>query len=128
MSSAFIIDNSIGFICGEFGTLLKTTNAGLTFINNDNTINAMKYKLQQNYPNPFNSSTIIKYELKNSANVNIKLYNIEGKDIKTLLNKNQNAGSYEILFNASEISAGVYFYTFEIDNVLIETRKLLLIK
>ena len=128
LTSIFIINNNTGYICGEFGSLLKTTNAGLTFVNTGNTIIPTQYILEQNYPNPFNSSTIIKYELKNSTNVNIKLYNIEGKEIRTLLNKNQNAGSYEIMFNASEITSGVYFYSFEIENVLIETRKLLLIK
>ncbi|MEZ4691316.1 MAG: hypothetical protein R3A12_14605 [Ignavibacteria bacterium] len=61
ITSVFMTDENTGYICGEFGTILKTTNAGLTFIkNNINESQISDYRLYQNYPNPFNSSTLIK--------------------------------------------------------------------
>ena len=84
--------------------------------------------LHQNYPNPFNSSTVIKYDIKNPSYVKIKLYNTEGKEIITLVSEYQNTGEYELLFDATELSNGVYYYSLLTNNLIKETKKLLLIK
>lgn len=68
------------------------------------------YLLSQNYPNPFNPSTIIKYQVPKESFVNIKVYNVIGKEIGTLVNENKQAGVYEVNFNASSLPSGVYFY------------------
>jgi len=69
-----------------------------------------KYSLSQNYPNPFNPSTTIEYQIPEMVNVNLVVYDILGRKVKTLVNKVQNAGNYKITFNAEGIASGIYFY------------------
>ncbi len=86
------------------------------------------FKLSQNYPNPFNPKTKIEYELQLSGNINIKVLDLRGKEIITLINKRQTVGKYEIEFEGSELSSGVYFFNMLVDGRLIDTKKMLLIK
>lgn len=90
-----------------------------------------KYKLFQNYPNPFNPSTNIKYQITShggsSTNVKLIIFDILGKEVTTLVNENQGAGTYEVTFDGSYLPSGVYFYQLKTDNVLL-TKKLILIK
>ena len=69
------------------------------------------YKLCDNYPNPFNPSTVINYSLATSSRVTIKVYNLLGQPVRQLLNKIQNSGNQQIIFNADNLSSGVYFYS-----------------
>jgi acyl-homoserine lactone acylase PvdQ len=71
---------------------------------------SIKFSLQQNYPNPFNPSTKIKYYLAKSGKVKLKIFDVLGTEVATLVNKYQNSGSYEVSFDASKLSSGVYFY------------------
>ena len=68
------------------------------------------YDISQNYPNPFNPTTNIKFSLPKDELVSIKVYNILGKEVATIMNENKPAGNYEVNFNASALSSGVYFY------------------
>lgn len=68
------------------------------------------YGISQNYPNPFNPNTSIDYQLPKDGLVVIKIYDILGNEIKTLINENKPAGSYTVIFNASKLSSGVYIY------------------
>jgi hypothetical protein len=68
------------------------------------------FELQQNYPNPFNPTTNIRFAVPHNELVTIKVYDILGKEVATLLNENKQAGTYEVNFNASSLSSGVYFY------------------
>jgi hypothetical protein len=86
-----------------------------------------KYVLAQNYPNPFNPSTVISYSIPTASNVSLKVFDVLGKLIKTLVNQNQAAGNYKINFNAGELSNGVYFYRIE-SGSFIAVKKMLLIK
>ena len=86
------------------------------------------YKLYQNYPNPFNPSTTIKYGIHLPGKVNIKIYDVAGKLITSLVNKFQDANTYEIEFNANNLSSGVYFYSLIVEGDIIDTKKMLLIK
>lgn len=86
------------------------------------------YKLYQNYPNPFNPSTKIKFEIKKTSFVNIKLYDITGKSIYVLTDKEYKPGVYEIEFNGANYSSGVYFYSLFADEILIDTKKMILMK
>jgi len=70
----------------------------------------LKYDLSQNYPNPFNPSTLITYSIPISSNVIVKVYNVLGKLITTLVNENQEAGIYKVNFDAKSLSNGIYFY------------------
>lgn len=85
------------------------------------------FKLWQNYPNPFNPSTKIKYQIPEKSNVEIKVFNILGQVVKTLVNGEKPAGYYEVSFNASELTSGVYFYSFNAGN-FIQIKKMLLLK
>jgi hypothetical protein len=86
-----------------------------------------KYELSQNYPNPFNPLTRVKYQIAKAGNVKLVIYDISGKEVKTLVNTNQEAGYYEISFDGYSLSSGVYFYRITANN-FVETKKMLLLK
>jgi len=86
-----------------------------------------KYSLSQNYPNPFNPSTIIKFQIKDLRFVTLKVYDINGKEIITLVNEKLNPGEYESSFDGSGFPSGVYFYKLSTGNYS-ETKKMVLIK
>ena len=85
------------------------------------------YSLSQNYPNPFNPSTQITYQVPANVNVVVKVYNVLGAEVATLVNGMQTAGSHTITFNASRLSSGIYFYTIKAGN-FTATKKLVLMK
>lgn len=85
------------------------------------------FKLYQNYPNPFNPSTRIKYKLVNNSYVTLKIYDILGKEIATLVNGSQKPGIYELPFSNVQLSSGIYFYRLVTDNYT-ETRKMVMLK
>jgi len=85
------------------------------------------FKLFQNYPNPFNPTTKIDYGIAKNGFVSLKIYDVLGKELKTLVNENKNAGYYSIDFNGSEFSSGVYFYKLE-SNGFIDVKRMILIK
>ncbi len=87
----------------------------------------VKFRLNQNYPNPFNPSTNISYSLATKQFVTIKVYNVIGKEITTLVNEEKPEGQYSVNFNASNISSGVYFYTIRAGS-FIESKKMILLK
>ncbi|MGH1366792.1 MAG: T9SS type A sorting domain-containing protein [Calditrichia bacterium] len=85
------------------------------------------FKLAQNYPNPFNPSTTIEYSLDKSADITVTVYNLAGQKVATLVNGRQNAGTYSINFDASDLASGVYFYRLASQNVNL-TQKMILMK
>jgi len=85
------------------------------------------YSLEQNYPNPFNPVTTIGYKLPINTFVSIKIYDLTGKQLLTLVNENKNAGTHEVNFNASGFSSGVYFYMIKAGN-FTQARKLVFLK
>jgi hypothetical protein len=94
----------------------------------DHSIELVKeYKLEQCYPNPFNPSTKIKYSIPQSSSVVIKVFDILGKEIETLVNEEKPARSYEVEFNATNLPSGVYFYQL-ISGNFVETKKMILLK
>lgn len=86
-----------------------------------------EFSLSQNYPNPFNPKTVISFQLSVDSKVLIKVYDVQGKEVETLLNERMNAGTYEVSFDASHLSSGVYFYRLTTDG-FIETKSMMLIK
>jgi hypothetical protein len=87
----------------------------------------VSYSLYQNYPNPFNPATTIRFELPEDGIVNIEIYDILGRRVKTLLNEFRGANRYEINFNAEGLSSGVYIYRLKINN-FIDSKKMLYLK
>ena len=96
---------------------------------NDLVSSPNNFNLYQNYPNPFNPGTTIEFELTERTNTSLKIYDISGKEIATLIQDVREAGSHKFNFNANdfELSSGVYFYRLETDN-FTETRSMMLLK
>ena len=85
------------------------------------------FYLSQNYPNPFNPKTIINYQLSMFSDVKIRVYDILGNEVETLVNQKQNAGSYEVEFDGSDLSSGIYFYKLDTENYS-DTKRMILLK
>jgi hypothetical protein len=103
-----IIETYTNIAVDQFIT--ATENGGITGIDEENFNFPNLFKLSQNYPNPFNPSTTILYNLQNAEFVTLKVYDLLGREVATLVNKRQTAGSYSLLFDASQLSSGLYFY------------------
>ncbi len=88
---------------------------------------AGKYELLQNYPNPFNPSTYIAFVLPKEGNVSLTVYDILGNEVKTLVDGNQRAGTYNIFFDGTDLASGVYLYKLRAGD-FVETKKMLLVK
>ncbi|MEO8210025.1 MAG: T9SS type A sorting domain-containing protein [bacterium] len=108
---------------------LKAVYSGLVSVHeNVSSVNIPEnYMLYQNYPNPFNPSTKIKFALPNSENISLKVYDDLGKEVITLANGFKNAGTYEISFDADNLTSGIYFYKLITGTTSI-TKKMLLVK
>lgn len=100
---------------------------GIQGDNNINNAAPKQYDLSQNYPNPFNPSTTIKYSLPKDGKVTLKIYDITGKEIKTLVNDIKLAGNYTIDFNGSNLASGVYFYRIQTGD-FVQTKRMVLVK
>lgn len=112
-----------GYVVGSNGRILKTTDGGGNFIGIETIGNKVptQFSLLQNYPNPFNPVTTIKFDIAKTGFVTLKIYNILGKEIKSLANEKLEAGSYNISWNASDFPSGVYFYRIAIHSDKIKT-------
>jgi len=120
---AFFIRTTKPFLPGDslyFSTLTLTE-----VDNNQQQIDG--FNLSQNYPNPFNPSTKIKFTIPEQTNVKLVIYDITGKEIETLINKEMRPGSYEVNFNGKDLSSGIYFYRLTAGSKY-KTGKMLLIK
>lgn len=96
-------------------------------VENENSFTVNEYNLEQNYPNPFNPVTTIQYNIPKEGFVQIKIFNILGQEVKTLVNMNQTAGNYKVIFDASSLSSGVYLYQINVNDYQM-TKKMILMK
>ena len=85
------------------------------------------YELSQNYPNPFNPVTQINFSIPKQSVVTLRIYDVLGKEVATLVNENKPAGFYTVDFNASDLSSGAYFYRIEAGN-FTDIKRMMLIK
>lgn len=100
----------------------------ITNIKEDNNISVPnKFELTQNYPNPFNPVTSIKYQVSSISQVVLKVYDLLGKEVAVLVNEEKPAGRYEVMFDASSLSSGVYFYQIQAGE-FVQTKKMILIR
>jgi hypothetical protein len=86
-----------------------------------------EYSLDNNYPNPFNPTTTINYSIPSSEFVTLKVYDVLGNEVATLVNAEKAAGSYEISWDADNKPSGIYFYQLKTQN-FVETKKMILMK
>ncbi|MDD5362729.1 MAG: T9SS type A sorting domain-containing protein [Ignavibacteria bacterium] len=88
----------------------------------------LDFSLEQNQPNPFNPKTKINYKISKKADIRITVYDMLGKEIRTIVYKKHNPGNYEVSFDGSSLSSGIYFYSLLINEKIIETKRMVLIK
>lgn len=119
---------NIELVNSEVNTI-EGTKDGLTGNSKTESISGIptEFALAQNYPNPFNPSTAIKYEIPSSNFITLKIYDLTGKEVATLVNENLNAGRYTAVFNGSNLASGMYFYKITAGN-FTSVRKMVLIK
>jgi hypothetical protein len=108
------------------GEMIILTNSPVGIINYSSEIPG-EYSLEQNYPNPFNPVTKIKYSLPESGFVTLRIYDIMGREVITLIKEAQNAGIYEASFDAADLTSGIYYYILS-SGTFTETKKMMLIK
>ncbi|MBN1633104.1 MAG: T9SS type A sorting domain-containing protein [Ignavibacteria bacterium] len=129
--SVYMVDALTGYAVGANGTIVKTVTGGVTSAEKIGSEIPAEFELKQNYPNPFNSITNIKFQIPNvgqsSQTVTIKVFDISGKEVVTLVNEKLNPGTYEVKFDSGNLPSGIYFYRMETEK-FSETKKLILLK
>ena len=113
-----IVNNDIQKVFGS-----KTDNSGKS----KNSVLPTVFKLYQNYPNPFNPTATIRYDLPQNSKVNIKIYDLLGRQVKQLVDEFKQAGSYTVNFDGTNLASGVYFYRIEAGK-FVESKKMVLVK
>ncbi len=117
-------ENSFGTVCAW-----KYDNISFTVTSVDGEAGGLvnNFVLEQNYPNPFNPSTTINYSLTERSAVSLKVYDVLGNEVASLVNTSQEAGKYDVQFDASALSSGLYIYTLNTGN-FISSKKMMLLK
>jgi plastocyanin len=108
---------------GMTGTIIVTDPVGVS----DEELIAEMFELKQNYPNPFNPSTNIEFQISDRSFVSLKVFNILGDEVVTLVNEEKQAGVYNVKFNAAGLSSGMYLYRLQTGS-FVETKKMILMK
>jgi len=128
MLSTFFTDGNTGYISGTNGLIIKTSNGGLTFTGLHESVLPESMRLHQNFPNPFNPKTVISYEIGNANFVSLKVYDMSGKEVTTLVNEMNNAGRHEVEFDATNLPSGVYFYAMRVNGLLAGVKRMVILK
>ena len=118
-------DSLHGFGVGMDGAIIKY-KPNISSVKEDVVFIPERFVLQQNYPNPFNSMTKIGFRISNIESVSLKIFDVLGNEVATLVDEELEAGSYEIDFNAGQLSSGIYFYTFSVPGFLSSKKMVLL--
>jgi len=87
-----------------------------------------EFRLHQNYPNPFNPLTTIEYQLSSESYIEIGVYDITAKQVASLVNTNRIAGYHKVIWNAMDLVSGIYIYTLRIDNMVVDRKKMIILK
>ena len=127
VDAIIIIDSTVYASTSSTGMWTRSLSEIVTRMNKKDDHIAISFALAQNYPNPFNPTTVISYQLPANNLVTLKVYDILGRLVSTLVSDRQTAGAHSVTFNATNLSSGVYFYRLQA-GTSIETKKLLLLK
>lgn len=119
--------NPDGFRVGFFSNRVFAYYSPVTSIDENMTPFPNEYYLYQNYPNPFNPATTINYQLPQTGFVTLKIYDILGKEVATIVNEQKSQGRYSVNFNAARLASGVYLYQIRV-NDFVSSKKMLLLK
>ncbi len=129
--SSVMVEGNMLYAGTSDGRLYRNNNPYLAVEDETNSLN-YSFELQQNYPNPFNPSTIIKYSIAENTTVKLKIYDVLGKEVTTLVNSELQAGQYQMVWNGTnnygqKVASGIYFYTLEAGK-FNKTNKMILMK
>jgi hypothetical protein len=116
----------VGWSAGATGTISKMTGIPVG-INDPVSQIPSAYSLMQNYPNPFNPTTNITFALPTAGNVELKIYDITGKEVASLVNTYVNAGTHSVTFDAASYASGIYIYKITA-GTFVDSKKMVLIK
>jgi hypothetical protein len=139
LRGVYFSDGSTGWIVGDNGTILHTTTGGGSSVEQDfdeSGGSPKSFSLRQNYPNPFNPRTAIRYNLARPGRVTLKVHNLLGQEITTLVDEFQRSGVHRVIWdgkgkNEEPLSSGIYFYRLTVEKNEVrtsETKKMLLLK
>jgi photosystem II stability/assembly factor-like uncharacterized protein len=125
----FFLNQNTGWVCSSSGVVLKTTNSGgvIGIRKIETTVLPKEFTLYNNYPNPFNPITTIKFNLPRTTNVELKIFDMQGRETELLINEQLLQGTYEYTFNAEKLPSGVYFYQLKTSSGNL-TKKMILVK
>ncbi|NNG26350.1 MAG: T9SS type A sorting domain-containing protein, partial [Ignavibacteriaceae bacterium] len=130
----FTDENTGWFFSGGGGTLsniYRTTNGGhggiVSVDENQSKLMVSNYILEQNFPNPLNPTTTIKYQIPELSFVTLKVYDVLGNEVETIVNEEKQTGSYDVEFDGTELTSGVYFFRLQAGS-FVETKKMVLMK
>ncbi len=122
----FFLNDSTAWAVGHDGIIVHLGNSDLASVKSTQP-GPYSFELEQNYPNPFNPSTMIRYSLPRSEFVTLTIYNSIGQQVRTLVSREESAGTHSVAFDASGLSSGVYFYRLEAGKY-VSTKKLAVLK
>lgn len=135
LNAIYFYDEKRGFAVGDSGLILYTSNGGVTSVGDQEGHPPTRFMLCQNYPNPFNPSTTISFSLPSRSFVSIKIFDLVGRNVATLISENLSAGNHSRQWNAAALPSGVYFYRLVANAIpsgqagsFTETKKLLLLR
>lgn len=126
-NDVYMSDLNYATVVGAGGRIMRTSTGGLTFINPINVNVPDRNSLLQNYPNPFNPATTLEFSIIKTGFVTLKIFDLNGREVESLVNENLNSGYYNIQWNAENYPSGIYFYKLETEN-FSETKRMILVK
>jgi len=128
LNAIYFYNENRGFAVGDSGKIFFTSNGGgITGVEEEGEIIPLKFKLYQNYPNPFNPTTTIEYQIPNQSFVILKIFDLLGREVATVVNEKKEAGTYSLQWNASSLASGIYLYRLQAGSY-VDTKKLVLMK
>ncbi len=129
LNAVYFFDENKGIAVGDSGLIMYTSNGGLTGVNGGDYFPPHNFLLEQNFPNPFNPTTVINYQLSKATHVSLIIFDALGREVLTIVDEYQNAGTYHKEFNSKNYSlaCGAYFYQFRAGD-FVSTKKMLLLK
>ncbi|MDD8018556.1 MAG: YCF48-related protein [Bacteroidota bacterium] len=128
LHAIYFYNEKRGFVVGDSGKIFFTMNGGgITSVEEGGEIVPTKFELYQNYPNPFNPTTVISYQLSVTSYVSLKVYDLLGRDVATLVDELKSAGKYFVQWKSFSLSSGIYFYRLQAGNYS-DVKKLMIIQ
>jgi photosystem II stability/assembly factor-like uncharacterized protein len=130
LNSVYFTDANTGWVVGDDGVILSTTNPLVSIGDKDQAAANIPERVQllQNYPNPFNPTTTIEFSLTHSSFVTVKIFNLLGQEVTTLVSKKLPAGSHKFPWDGGSLASGIYFYRLQTEQGFARTKRMLLLK